>query len=134
MSFMSQSGRWKAEPETVSKELLTELCDINRRIFASIGDMNETIQLITSNAQSFTNVKRCTLWLVDPEDDTMLMAKDMNKEEFVQNKMRSFSIFFVLIIFVVDVTTHFFAFLFQLELLDGLLLTKKWLMWIMHIR
>ena len=76
MSFMLQSGHVDTSAPTgmLDYQRLKQLTQMSRQIFGSIADLPKTLDLIAKAAQSFLNLKRCTVWLVDPDDEDFLIA------------------------------------------------------------
>lgn len=48
---------------------LSYLLDINRRIFATIEDMDKTVHAVADSAKQFLNTEKATVWLFDPDEN-----------------------------------------------------------------
>ena len=77
--FLGKSGYVNVDkPLKLDYDKLEMLSEITKDLFANISDMDETITIIAKSGQSFLNVKRCTMWILDPESDEHLIARACN--------------------------------------------------------
>lgn len=100
MSLMHKSGHFKRSSDFLTYERLNDLTKINRQIAMNIDDLDKTLSLITQSAQTFLNVRRCGLWLLDPDCKDYVIAKGEGYKyyDFIMNVSYKYLFFSIVIL------------------------------------